>query len=289
MIRKAVFSILIFLHVLVGFAQIDLKSAEDSLNLWQSTIGKSSSDEIRNAASDKAISLFDSLLSQKGSFEYPFKNVVGMGILASPDNTFKLYNWNIPLNNGTHRYECFVQFKPVDENSAPTFTRLISMKREPTRLEARQFDQDEWLACLYYDIIPVKKGREVEYYVLLGWDGHNKLTKRKFVEPMTINRNQLRFGKAVFKMEKGVQKRLVFEYSSEVSMSLRYQEKQKRLVFDHLSARAAGLEGNYAFYGPDLTFDSFELKKTDWEFVGEIDIRQDKGGKVKPYNDPRPR
>jgi hypothetical protein len=70
--------------------------------------------------------------------------------------------------------------------------------------------------------------------LLLGWDGHNKMTKRKFVEPLTISKNSLKFGRAVFKMERGVQKRLVFEYSADVSMSLRYQEKQARLVFDHL-------------------------------------------------------
>lgn len=289
MYMKGLLGFFVILCISSVSAQVDFKSAEDSLNVWQSKIGKSNSDEERLVTSDKVIQLFDSLLQDPESYEYPFESAVGMGILTSPDKAFKLYNWNIPMNDGTHRYECFVQIKPELENSIPLFFRLNPLKKEPTRLEARQFDQDDWLSCLYYDIIPVKKGKSAEYYLLLGWDGHNKMTKRKFVEPLTISKNSLKFGRAVFKMERGVQKRLVFEYSADVSMSLRYQEKQARLVFDHLSPRSAGLEGNFAFYGPDLTFDSFELKKLDWEFVPEIDLRQEKGSKDRPYNDPRRR
>lgn len=290
---RSLFLLLLFPFALNVQSQADLESAEDSLLLWQTSIAKASQDDVRILYSDKVSDLLQELFIDPAVMDHPFKKVMEskvMGIIDSPDKAFRIFNWNVPRNDLTHEYICYILIRSEEEDTAPQVVELQQMKKEPSRLEARTLDSDEWLGCLYYEIIPVKKSRKkVDHYVLLGWDGHDRMTRRKFIEAMTISNGKVRFGKAVFKLEKGIQKRMIFEYSAEVSMSCRYQEKKKRIVFDHLAPRAAGLEGSYAFYGPDLTFDALELKKTKWELVENIDVRLDKEKNKRPYNDPRPR
>lgn len=278
-----------FLFLAMNVAgQLDLRIVEDSLTALQSRIGQSKSDEERLKASTLVDSLLLDIFNQQGIWDYPFEKVEGMGILTSPDEAFRIFNWNVPKNDRSHIYHCYILLAP-EEEELPKVIELKQIKNEPSRIEMRNLDEEEWLGCLYYDIIPVYKKRAIDHYVLLGWDGHNRITKRKIIEALSFRNGSPQFGKAVFKMDKGVKKRVVFEYSTEVSMSCRYQEKHKRLVFDHLAPRSAGLEGNPAFYGPDLTFDAFELKKGRWEFVENVDVRQERKRSKRPYKDPRPR
>jgi hypothetical protein len=117
------------------------------------------------------------------------------------------------------------------------------------------------------------------FYTLIGWDGNNKLTTRKFVDVLYFKSNgDPVFGKDVFKFPRKNPKRLMFEYSSEVSMSLKYNESENRIVYSHLSANQEGelLEGQYQFYGPDGSFDALELKKDKWVTVEDVDARQEK-------------
>ena len=45
----------------------------------------------------------------------------------------------------------------------------------------KKLNYKNWYGCLYYDIIPIKVGKE-KYYTLLGWDGNNKNTTKKIID-----------------------------------------------------------------------------------------------------------
>ena len=70
----------------------------------------------------------------------------------------------------------------------------------------------------------------------------------------------------------------MFEYSSEVSMSLRYNEKHHEIVYSHLASKQEGsmLDGQYQFYGPDGSFDALVQKKDKWVTVEDVDARNEK-------------
>ena len=70
----------------------------------------------------------------------------------------------------------------------------------------------------------------------------------------------------------------MFEYSSEVTMSLRYEKDRDMIVYSHLGARQEGnlLEGQYQFYGPDGSYDALVHKKDKWITVEDIDARNEK-------------
>jgi len=262
-----------------------LQEAELEIARFQQQIAKGQKDSDRLAASDSCAFWIARVCDMQGVFEYPFDSLTTMGTLTSPDGAFRLFNWNVPMDDQSHRYRCFM-LMPPDERGFSQWVELKALTKEPDKLVSRSFDQDEWLGCLYYQIVPPQSKKD-DVYMLMGWDGHNRVSNRKFIETLSFQRGMPRFGSAVIKLEKGVQKRMVFEYAKEVSMSLRFHEKDRRIVYDHLSPRAAGLEGNYAFYGPDLTFDALRYEKGNWKEEKDVDMRLNRDDK--PYQDPRPR
>ena len=61
-------------------------------------------------------------------------------------------------------------------------------------------------------------------------------------------------------------------------MSLRYNEKENRIVYSHLASNREGdlLEGQFQYYGPDGSFDALERRKDKWVTVEDVDARKDK-------------
>jgi hypothetical protein len=45
------------------------------------------------------------------------------------------------------------------------------------------------------------------------------------------------------------------------------------VVFDHLSPSSPQYKGNPQFYGPDFSFDSYNLENGLWRLKSNIDIR----------------
>jgi hypothetical protein len=117
------------------------------------------------------------------------------------------------------------------------------------------------------------------FYTLIGWDGNDKLTTRKFIDALYFKSDGSPvFGKDIFRFSRKNPKRLMFEYSSEVSMSLKYVERKNQIVYSHLAAREEGgvLDGQFQYYGPDGSFDALELRKDKWVTVEDIDARNEK-------------
>jgi hypothetical protein len=81
---------------------------------------------------------------------------------------------------------------------------------------------------------------------------------------------------------------MMFEYATEVSMSLKYNEERKQIIYSHLAPNSIDptLEGQFQYYGPDGSFDALTLKKGKWYQETDIDIRKlkDKNDNVKRPN-----
>ena len=70
----------------------------------------------------------------------------------------------------------------------------------------------------------------------------------------------------------------MFQYSAEVAMSLKYNDKRNQIIFSHLAPKDEGptLEGQWQYYGPDGSFDAYEQRKDRWVLQEDVDIRNDK-------------
>ena len=108
---------------------------------------------------------------------------------------------------------------------------------------------------------------------------------RKIIDVLSFQGDKIRLGAPMFKTDKGTKKRYIIHYSSEVMVSLKYYKKQKRIVFDHVAPRDPMMTGVYAYYGPDMSFDCFNLIKGKWVMESNIDVTNGKSDK--PYFDPK--
>ena len=210
----------------------------------------------------------------------PFDSIPYFARLTSPDKVFDLFCWNVGLADGEFKYFAIMAHHPTE--------RVIAFTDQSDKLydvEYKKLDQNNWFGALYYEVIPVKLKKEV-YYTVLGWDGHNDFTTKKVIDAFRIDeKGFVRFDQIVFKYKGNQKSRVVFEYSERANMSLKYNEKAELIIFDHLAPFQEGAEGIFEFYGPDLSFDGFELSKGVWNFVEDVDARSP--NTMENYIDPR--
>lgn len=276
----------VFLLVMQKASAQNFSDLKSELTSKFEAMVKASSDTERIKASEDLVAIFEQCFAYPESFSDSFDELKNIGFVMSPDKAFRIVNWNVPLLDYSHHFEGFVLLAPNAKTGKISFERLTSSGKKMQKPETKYLDADEWTGALYYEVIPVKSGKKT-LYTLLGWRGNDRLTSEKVVEVLDISGKTIRFGAPIFKMEKSNPKRLIFEYNAEVQMSLRYSSKEKMIIYDHLSPMQPGMEGNYAFYGPDLSFDALELEKGKWVYRSNVDVRLGRDPVKRPYSDPR--
>jgi hypothetical protein len=216
------------------------------------------------------------LLEQDDAFTRSF-DAVPMSRIDAPDGAFRLFTWNIPRTNGSHHYEGLLLMR--DKRTTVVYD-LQDMTTAITAPEVPELGRDRWYGALYYQVVPVKKGAKT-YYTLLGWKGYSTVETRKVIEVLHFKGGQPRFGAPLFGTGRLKANRKVYGYAFDATMMLRYDPALERIVLDHLSPRRADMEGQWAYYGPDLSTDAYVWEKDHWSFVRDIDARD-------PQKDPRP-
>lgn len=278
--------LLIFV-VLSSFLYAQEKSLSDyeaALNQLSIDLVSEANDETKQKVNTEFQTLLQEALALNGSFDYPFKNIRAISILKSNDK-IKIYNWALPFEDETYQYCAIVQIKLNKDEYK--IVELIDKSAELKKPESQTLTDKTWFGALYYEIIYDKKlGNDT--YTLLGWDGDYNLTNKKIIDVMTVNKSGvIKFGSSIFKMEKKVQKRVIFTYSETAVMSLKYDAKQQLIIFDYLVPTESSLTGIYEYYGPSLdSFDAFIIEKNHWLFQKNVDIKLDKNLKDRFYNSP---
>lgn len=256
------------------------KLAELELMELQTKTFHSRTEKERIEGNKEFMRVWERIIANPNILNYPFSNLKDISVLSPKDNRFKLITWNLHRNDGTHAFFGYLLvnnrkrvktgFMKHEFIENYEYFRLID--RSPTVKYPETYigTPDKWFGMLYTQLIECDG-----YYTLIGWDGNDKLTQRKFVDVLDFRANgEPVFGKDVFKFPRKNPKRLMFEYSQEVSMSLRYNERRNQIVFSHLSSKQEGsvLDGQFQYYGPDGSFDALELRKDKWVLVEDIDI-----------------
>jgi hypothetical protein len=275
----------LFLAMMLGLQLAAIEpEAEAKLALLYAQIVEKETDVERVVASTAFKKSLKEQLYKKGALDYPFDSLRMCKIL-SPDRQFRLFNWNVPLKSGLEFYEAILMI-PDAETDMVRLIELNDTSAEMDKVEGRICKPSEWYGALYYEVVPFKKGKS-QQYLLLGWDGDTRITNKKVIDVLSFNGQSIRFGSPVFKTPEGLKKRVVFTYGEQSHMSLVYQPKDKRLVFDHLAPRNQSLEGRLQFYGPDMSFDALALSKGKWNWASNVEFTRKRDKKDKDFNDPR--
>jgi hypothetical protein len=253
-----------------SFAQKDslLYQREKELENKLSVLRKASNDLERDKANEDFKGYLLETIQLENAFSHPFKSLKTLGSIASPDNTFRMFNWNVEQEDQSQKYYCYILKKDDRKNKY----YIIELQDKSFMLPPRPEDvlsEDQWYGALYYKIIPFEKSGK-KYYTLLGWDGNNGFSSVKLIDVLYFSGKHAKLGNAVFKTKDGVQKRVFFEYSKKAFMSLNYDEERGRIVFDHLSPESPGMEGFYEYYVPDMSYDAFVYKDNKWHMIEDV-------------------
>ncbi len=275
-----------------AFAQLsetDIKhfsDLEDSLKHIQARVFFSKKESNRFEANRQFIALWNEILKDERSMQYPFDSIKEVSRLMAPDKKFRIITWNMLREDQTHAFFGFIQV-----NNSKTIKKGMFKKETTSQYEVYPLldksatvktpenyvaDPSKWFGMLYYGQI-IKS--DDDFYTLFGWDGNDKLTQRKFIDILYFKPDGTPvFGKDVFKIPGKFAKRVMFEYAGEVAMSLKYNANRKQIIYSHLAPNTVDptLEGQYQYYGPDGSFDALSMKKGIWVYEPAIDIRKDK-------------
>ncbi|NTW34251.1 MAG: hypothetical protein HGB12_16805 [Bacteroidetes bacterium] len=264
-----------------------MKKFEDSLKVLGKIIVDGHTDFIKYNANEKFLTLLESALLTEKSFDYPFDSLTTIARLTSPDNKLKIFNWNLRKTDDTYEYFGFIQAWSEKEKKYKIFP-LNDSSETILNPDMQILSNLRWYGAHYYKLIQNKSGKKI-YYTLLGWDGNDKLTQKKIIDILYFKSgDKPMFGSPMFRYNKKIYKRMIFEYSSTVSMSLKYEKqymlhgkkKAEMIVFDRVSPLNTNLAGQYQFYFPETNvFDAFIFKNGKWDFLKEVDARLPKESK----------
>ena len=96
-------------------------------------------------------------------------------------------------------------------------------------------------------------------------------------------KNKVKFGLPIFKKNlKESQKRVILEYDSKTSTSIKYNEPSRKIIFNNLIPPTKELEGMEEYYIPDGSFNAYEYRNNKWWYKEDIDARNDT--KIKTIN-----
>jgi len=226
---------------------------------------------------------WDKIITKPQILHYAFDSLKDISLLSPKDKKFKLITWNLQLDNGTHAFfgyllvnnvkrikTGFLKHETVENYD---YFRLIDRSATVKNPETYIGGTDKWFGMLYTQLVECDG-----FYTLIGWDGNDKLTQRKFVDVLSFRADGTPvFGKDVFRFPKKNPKRLMFEWSQEVSMSVKYNEKRNLIIYNHLSSKQEGnvLDGQFQYYGPDGRYDALELQKDKWVVLEDIEANSD--------------
>lgn len=231
------------------------------------------------------LAIWDRIVTNPKILAYPFESIrKDISVLSPKDKKFMLVTWNIARNDGTHAFFGYLLVNNTKRIRKGLFRhetitgydyfKLMDRSAQIKSPENHIGTPDKWFGMLYTALIECDG-----YYTLLAVDGNNKLTQRKFVDVLFFRSNgEPVFGKDVFKFPRKNPRRLMFEFSSDITMSLRYNEKKNQIIYSHLGPNKEGdlLEGQFQYYGPDGSFDALEMHKGKWVTVEDVDVRGDK-------------
>lgn len=258
-------------------ALAELKMAEDTLAILAYAVVNDSIEQERFGACRALITCLVRNLKTENSFKYPFERIKSVSILSPPDSSFRIFTWQLFVNDSTYRYYGAIQMNSAVLKLFPLIDRSNEVLEMPLY---ETFTPDKWYGALYYGIraFDDKEGRK---YLLMGYDAFSFFEKRKVIEVLHFNREgQPVFGAPVFQRSTPPagppEMRLMFEYAADASVRVNWDEAYGMILFDHLISMPSPY-GRGFMQVPDGSYDGLKLEKGRWTYIDKVfnDVMQE--------------
>lgn len=196
-----------------------------------------------------------------------------------------VFTWNVELDNRDQVYGGWMAHASEKADLGYEWSLLTHDDEVDATDTDRMYRQDQWQGGLYYKGLLTLDGA-TPVYTLLAWDGADAATTRKWVETVEPRNGRMRIGTPRIEVEGRVQKRMVLTYADAAQVTLTFEGEPMRVVMDHLAPMDRSFEGQFAFYGPSLSYDALEWDKNKWHFVSNIAVQNSEENSPREYRDP---
>jgi len=209
------------------------------------------------------------LVRSKDFFDYPLQSLK-IADLRSSDESVRLLTWNVELSDLSNTYGGFVLHREEGRDRILVL-ELTDVLDPYSPKPENTIDQKNWYGAVYYKIIDFSFQGKTQY-LLFGYDGGTTISNFKILDVLSFSGQNAKFGSPVFKDPKSLKKRVVFEYANMASMSLEFEPKRARIVFDHLSPESPALEGVASYYFPDMSYDAYvyDYDRELWNLEADV-------------------
>jgi hypothetical protein len=247
--------------------------SKNHLELYQDTLKKlgrmvvNGADETdRKAATYKFIPTLVRALKLPGSFDFPFDSVKSFRVVYSPDRKFRIITWFVNINEIGYRFYGAIQ---MNNPGALQLYSLLDYTENILRPADTITGPKKWFGAEYYTILPPDASGN---YVLLGWKGFSDLITERIIDVLHFDHGIPVFGAPIFKYTDKPQTRIIFSYTHQATMMLRYLPEKKLILFDHLSPADSTMKGKFEFYGPDLSYDGLTYSNGYWNLEKDLKL-----------------
>lgn len=225
---------------------------------------------IRNAY--LMIPMIKNALVIQGSYHFPFDSLPTVSLVTAPDNSFRIFTWNLILDNGTSRHFGAMQHQGDDRLLLTPLFDASSYIKDP---ENEILDKNNWYGAVYYNIISRKIDGK-DYYFLFGIDAHDMISNKKVMEVMYFDeKRDPVFGAPLIEwyvdsIKQVTLPRFFIEYNDAAAASLNYYEDYGKIIFDHLIPRNPRSKGVKSTFISDGTYEGFEFRDGKWYHINKV-------------------
>ncbi|MEM6380884.1 MAG: hypothetical protein AAF705_22115 [Bacteroidota bacterium] len=208
-----------------------IKAYEDSLIVDAFLVVNDTLPSSRFSATKRLIFHLKSALKFNNSFEYKFERLNSVSIQYAPDNSFRIFTWQLMVDKQDYRYFGAIQLNTPEIQLIPLADRSMTVE-DVSRAE---LDARNWYGALYYNIKQIEHAGKPAY-LLFGFDNYKYRDRRKVLEVLQFGENQKPiFGAPIIPVAEGPNlSRLILEYYGDSNVRLNYDEALEMIVYDHL-------------------------------------------------------
>jgi len=248
-----------------------LQKKEDSLLLLSDKIVQGINPSDRLAADSIFTKVLVRALKTKHSFSYKFDSLYAVSKLFAPDSSFKIFTWQLIINDNVIRQHGAIQMKTNDGS-----LKLIPLidKSDVTQNQADTIaDNLGWMGAVYYRIIQTSHQNK-NYYTLLGYDENNIRSNKKIIEILSFDNGKPLFGSRQFSIASGFgynnkMARFIMEYKKNASPRLTFDKDMDMIVFEHLISESNQPNKKWTLVG-DGDYEGFKWMDGRWVYINKI-------------------
>ncbi|MEI7736184.1 MAG: hypothetical protein WCI49_12010 [Ferruginibacter sp.] len=209
-------------------------------------------------------------LKTPNSFFYTFDSLETISKLFAPDSSFKIFTWQMVINENIIRQHGAIQIRTYD-GSLKLFP-LID-KSDITINMDTVANNKGWIGAVYYNIIQKKSGNQ-DYYTLLGYDENNIRSNKKLIEVLHFDGEEPIFGNRMFSFEedsvfKSSTNRYIMEYKKTDGPKLNYDAEMDMIVVEHLISESNEPKKKWTYVG-DGDYEGFKWKNGKWVHIEKL-------------------